>query len=69
MEQMRKMRELKPDQLDALAGMSQPQQDGFTPGLADAMQDPRVAAALNAALNAPNRMAGELYKLKNSSRH
>lgn len=70
MEQMRKMRELKPDELDALAGGRQPSmQTAATQGLKDAMADPRVAAALNVALNAPNRMAGELYKLKNTSRH
>ena len=55
--------------LNVLAGMEPRRHGGITPGLEKAMEDPRVAAALNAALNAPNRMAGELYKLKNTHRH
>ena len=66
---MRQMRQLKPEQLDRLAGVGHQAQGGFTPGLEQAMKDPRVAAALNAALNAPNRMAGDLYKLKNQTVH
>ena len=69
MEQMRQMRQLKPEELDRLAGVGAAPQGGFTPGLQEAMKDPRVAAALNLALNAPNRMAGDLYKLKNQKVH
>ena len=72
LEMMRQMRALSTAELDAAAGTGMPMPksgNAPTPGLADAMKDPRVAAALNAALNAPNRLAAEHFKGRNVNRH
>ncbi|KAL1526651.1 hypothetical protein AB1Y20_015355 [Prymnesium parvum] len=69
MEQMRKMRELKPEELEAIVKEPRTSRHDHTPGLAEAVKDPRVVLALNQIMNAPNKMAGELYKMKNTTRH